>query len=77
MFFRFYHRDSFFEKEEDLAEEIDISEKLDNFDINDFLKMRESLSSEIKTSQNKIFNSCTENIKLSFNEKLLKSSKEL
>ena len=69
--------DSFFEKEEDLAEEIDISEKLDNFDINDFLKMRESLSSEIKTSQNKIFNSCTENIKLSFNEKLRESAKEL
>ena len=69
--------DSFFENEEDLAEEIDISEKLDNFDINDFLKMRESLSSEIKTSQNKIFNSCTENIKLSFNEKLRESAKEL
>lgn len=69
--------DSFFEKEEDLAAEIDISEKLDNFDINDFLKMRESLSSEIKNSQNKIFNSCTENIKLSFNEKLRESAKDL
>ena len=69
--------DSFFEKEEDLAAEIDISEKLDNFDINDFLKMRESLSSEIENSQNKIFNSCTENIKLSFNEKLRESAKDL
>ena len=69
--------DSFFEKEEDLAAEIDISEKLDNFDINDFLKMRESLSNEIKDSQNKIFNSCTENIKLSFNEKLRESAKDL
>lgn len=69
--------DSFFCQEEDLSTEIDIPEKMDNFNINDFIKMRESLSTEIKDNQNKLFNSYMENIKNSFSEKFNESAYDL
>ena len=66
-------------KTEDSKIELKLSENIDldtTFNINQFLKMKEALSSEIITKQDSLFERCIENLNTSLEEELRRSASD-